>query len=243
MTYKYDEVKVKEMVKQISDKRYDERVTHFTKEIRTLGLPHSVGATSILLKHMSADEGFARHDGQDYFIHPIAVAQTALDFKVVSELIARNELKLADLIITSCLLHDIAEDVPGFNKEVLTGMFDEETAQVIDNLTKREGEAFELYIERAASHPVSALVKVLDRLNNVSTLASSSLEHRIKQLHETRLVYIPLSEAFRRQFWEFGDLFWQAKTIMESILAEVERSIIAENKVAELEAKIRELEL
>lgn len=242
MSKKYNKEKVADMVQSIHSNRYDSRVTHFTKEIRTLGLPHSLSATSILLKHMSAKNGFARHDGQDYFIHPIAVAQTALDFKVVSELIARNELKLADLIVTAALLHDIAEDVDGFNKEVLTGIFDAETAQVVDNLTKREGESFELYIERASSHPVSALVKILDRLNNVSTLANSSLEHRTRQLEETRLVYIPLSEAFRRQFWEFGDLFWQAKTIMESILAEVERSIIAENEIKVLKEKIRELE-
>lgn len=216
---------------------FDSRTRHFIKMVRVLNLPHSIKATNILLREMNKEKGFVRHDGSDYYVHPIAVAQTAIDFKVISTLIARGDVSIADEILTSCLLHDIVEDVEGYSKELLSELFTKTIADIVDNVTKRPksmGEPMESYLNRVSSHPISALVKILDRLNNTATLANSSLAHRKRQLEETRTYYLPLVEKYRTSYWEFGDLFYQAKTIMEALLAEIERSVNSEEKLNSL---------
>lgn len=205
------------LVHNMKNGELDDRVRHIVREIRTLQLPLANKALKLLIEEMNATKGFARHDGKDYFVHPIAIAQTALD----------NGFR-EDVLIASCLLHDILEDVPHINFDVLVGEFGEEVATIVDNVSKRDGEPFAEYIERFSSDRTSALVKILDRLNNVSTLSESTTEHREKQLKETRDIYIPLTKAFRRMYWDEGEFYFQARTIMTAILNEVERGVKAE---------------
>lgn len=225
---------VQEYLLKEKNKNYDSRVSHFIKEIRALNLPKTIKATRWLLEEMSTDKGFSRHDGRDYFVHPIAVAQTALDFKIIGELISQGDSKLADILLATCLLHDIIEDVEHINKDILKEEFGVDVARNVDNVSKREGELFVDYIKRFSSESTSATVKILDRLNNVTTLSDSSLEHREAQLNETRDIYIPLTKIFRRKYWEYGDFYFQARTIMVSILKEVDRANNAERKLLNL---------
>ena len=109
MNKDYTELKAK--LQDVSEQRFDSRVEHFIKEIRVLSLPKTLKATRWLLEEMNAENGFQRHDGRDYFIHPIAVAQMALDFKIVGGLISQADTKSADILLATCLLHDIVEDV------------------------------------------------------------------------------------------------------------------------------------
>lgn len=223
MTKDYTELKAK--LQGVSEQRFDSRVEHFIKEIRVLSLPKTLKATRWLLEEMNAENGFKRHDGRDYFIHPIAVAQMALDFKIVGDLIRQADTKSADILLATCLLHDIVEDVDYITSETIKEEFGIDVMRNVDNVSKREGEAFSDYIDRFSSDPISSLVKILDRLNNVSTLANSTAKHRKNQLEETRTIYIPLTKIFRRKYWEFGDFYYQAMSIMKSLLSEVDREV------------------
>lgn len=228
-------IETKEYLTGLKQRNYDSRVTHFLKEVRILNLPKTLKATRLLLEEMTVEKGFSRHDGRDYFVHPIAIAQVALDFNLVGSMIAQGQTKKADVLLSSCLLHDIVEDVPEINLEFVEKMFGSEIMQNVSNLTKYETETFEQYIARFADSDISAIVKVLDRMNNVMTLSQSSLKHRKKQLSETMDVYIPLTKVFRRKYWEYGDFFFQSRTIMLSVLAEVERGVAFEEKYLEVE--------
>ena len=220
-----------------SEQRFDSRVEHFIKEIRVLSLPKTLKATRWLLEEMNAENGFKRHDGRDYFIHPIAVAQTALDFKIVGDLIRKDDTKNADILLATCLLHDIVEDVDYITEEMIKDEFGVDVARNVSNVSKRKGEDFSYYIDRFSSDPISALVKILDRLNNVSTLAHSTTKHIKRQLEETRNVYIPLTKIFRRKYWEFGDFYYQAMSIMKSLLFEIERELELHEYLDELVAE------
>ena len=94
---------------------YDDRTKHFIKEIRNLSqiidLRLTNKALSLLLESMNAANGFTRHDGSDYYVHPIAVAQTALDFQLIANRIRAGKVEEADLLLAGCLLHDYLEDV------------------------------------------------------------------------------------------------------------------------------------
>lgn len=236
-----DYVAIERAVKELCIPRYDSRVNHFVKEIRILNLPNSVKATELVLSEMTKEKGFQRNDEKDYFVHPVAVAQTALDFKIIRDLIGVGDTHAADVILSACLLHDIVEDVDWITKEIISERFGQEISEVVDNVTKRpdsDGEAYHDYVKRFSSNEYSALVKVLDRVNNISTLSQSSLSHRIKQVKETETVFIPLSETFRREYWQFGSMFWQAKTIMEGFIREVDRDIKNEEEKCALSAKV-----
>lgn len=137
-------------------------------------------------------------------------------------------------MLTAALLHDILEDVNWISEDYLTKEFNKEIFTVIDNLSKRKGEEIEDYINRVSSHKISAIVKIADRLNNVSTLSESSQKHRKKQLLETREVYLPLVKHYRREYFEYSSFFWQARTIMVALLNEVERGVLAEEKLDDL---------
>lgn len=237
MDKNYDEII--SHIDSMKDNTFDSRVSFFIKEIRALSLPKTIKATRLVIEEMSEKKGFVRHDGRDYFVHPIAVAQTALDF----DLMKNNDAKTADIILATCLLHDILEDVKTITPEMIREQFGLEVMINVDNVSKREGEDFIDYIDRFSSRKESALVKIIDRLNNVATLSNSTLEHRKRQLEETRKVYLPLTKVFRRTYWEDGNFYYQARFFMTSLLSEIERGIIAEEALLELQKQNKELRL
>ena len=228
-------------------KKYDGRVRFLLKKLATyseLGVADkSIKATRLVLEEMSAEKGFERHDGRDYYVHPVAIAQTAIDFGLIKFCTGSNlsekDIKIneeSDALLTVCLLHDILEDVKWIDKEYLKKEYGEYIYNLIDNVTKREGENIEDYLCRVSSERISSLVKVLDRTNNVSTLSNSSLNHRKRQLKETKQYYIPLTEDLRYVYFEDAGFYWQTRTIMSSLLNEIERSIKFEDKCVSLKS-------
>lgn len=228
----------------MSSKKYDSRVKFLLKKLATyseLGVAdNAIKATRLVLEEMSVEKGFKRHDGRDYYVHPVTIAQTAIDFGLVKfcsgSNLSKKDIEVnekSDALLTVCLLHDILEDVAWIDKEYLKREFGDYIYKLIDNVTKRENENIEDYLCRVASEKVSSLVKILDRMNNVSTLSNSSLEHRKRQLKETRKYYIPLTKELRIIYFEDAGFYWQARTIMSSLLNEIERSIKYENKCYE----------
>lgn len=214
---------LKEKLSEMKNHEYDSRVNHFIKEIKTLGLPKTTLATRLLLTEMTAEKGFTRHDNRDYYEHPIAVAQMALDFEIISNMIRNNDYRKADILLTTCLLHDILEDVKHISPMDIEKDFGRDVLENVDNVSKRNGEPLHLYVDRFSSNEISALVKILDRFHNVSTLDNSSLKHRQKQLIETREVYLPLTKIFRRRYWEYRNFYFQARMDITSKLNLVEK--------------------
>lgn len=213
---------------------YDQKTKTFLKQLsdyNTLNLaPNTIKAANLVIKEMSKEKGFQRHDGQDYFVHPIAVAQMAIDFNLARfcyGTTTKQEIEInekTDNLLASCLLHDLLEDVDWVTPEFIIENFNSEIYKIVDNVTKKN-EPIENYLKRVTSNETSALVKVLDRLNNVSTLSNSSLKHREKQLKSTRDYYIPMIEFIQVFHFEHGSFYSQVKYIISSLLDEVERGV------------------
>lgn len=233
-------------------KGYDSRIKFLLKKLATyseLGVAKkTIKASRLVLEEMSTKKGFKRHDGRDYFVHPFALTQTAIDFRLANFCTGSNlskedkEMnKESDALLSACLLHDIIEDVEWIDKDYIIKEFGEYIYNIVDNVTKRDGEDIEQYLDRVAKLRLSSLVKIIDRLNNVSTLNNSSLNHRKKQLEETRKYYLPLAKQLRTIYFEDASFYWQARTIMNSILNEVEIAIKYEDKCIELEKQIENM--
>lgn len=87
--------------------------------------------------------------GEMYILHPIFVA---------SHMDTEDEMSAA-------LLHDVVEDTP-ITLDRLSSLGFADIVPIIDNLTRRRGEAYEAYLERVKSHPISLKVKMWDMKHN-----------------------------------------------------------------------------
>lgn len=126
--------------------------------------------------------GQERDGGGRYFDHP----------REVSLLLLRQGV-LDHEVIIAALLHDVMEDSFILTWEDLEFIFGSRLCTMVKLLTKEPDLPKEDYLPRLANGmPEAWLVKLADRLHNMSTLGSCSREKQVKQVKETRLKILPL---------------------------------------------------
>lgn len=112
--------------------------------------------------------------GAPYILHPL-------------RMLLRMETPEARL---AALLHDVVEDSE-WTLEALRGEgFDEAVVAAVDALTRRAGESYDDFIERAAPNPIARRVKLADLednldLSRLATLGARDLE-RLDRYHRAR---------------------------------------------------------
>lgn len=136
-------------------------------------------------------EGQSRKSGEPYLVHPIEVAH----------IVARMGLDEAS--ICAALLHDTIEDTDA-TREELSELFGADVAELVDGLTKlskvaftrreeRQAESFRKMLVATARDIRVLLIKLADRLHNMSTLEHMSGEAQERIAQETRDIYAPLA--------------------------------------------------
>ena len=138
-----------------------------------------------------AHKGMRRKSGEPYILHPLRVA------KIVSQ-----EMGLGAKSITSALLHDVVEDTD-YTLEDIENHFGQKIASIIDGLTKISGvfdnnsslqaENFRKMLLTLSDDVRVILIKIADRLHNMRTLGSLSVQKRMKIASETIYLYAPLA--------------------------------------------------
>jgi len=133
--------------------------------------------------------GIMRKSGEPYIIHPIAVA----------EILAQMRLDTDSL--KAALLHDVIEDTD-VSKEEITTHFGQTVAEIVDGLTKltvsndkNDNRAATLRkILTATLHdPRVIVIKLADRLHNMSTLFALKPERRKAIASETLSIFVPMA--------------------------------------------------
>ncbi len=112
-------------------------------------MPYStdVEAAKALAERMH--EGQLDKAGQPYITHPMRVA---------------SRLKSPEAQVVGWL-HDTVEDT-GLTLAEVEAQFGPDTAQAVDAVSRREGEAWEDYLERVRANPVARQVKISDLIDN-----------------------------------------------------------------------------
>ncbi|MBQ9517244.1 MAG: bifunctional (p)ppGpp synthetase/guanosine-3',5'-bis(diphosphate) 3'-pyrophosphohydrolase [Eubacterium sp.] len=132
-----------------------------------------------------------------------------------------------DVIMAAILLHDVVEDT-GTSLDELP--VNDEIRQLVDLLTfkmlpgKTKAESKAAYFEAIAGSEKASVVKVIDRCNNVSTMAGCfSREKLIEYIAETEEYVIPLLRTIKNKYPEHSDIAFMVKyqiiSLLESIKA------------------------
>jgi GTP diphosphokinase / guanosine-3',5'-bis(diphosphate) 3'-diphosphatase len=142
---------------------------------------------------MKAHGSQVRASGDPYFSHPIEVAGILTHYKVDTA------------TIVTALLHDTIEDTEASYADI-ERMFGEETARLVDGVTKltrinfvsdkaKQAENFRKFLLAMSEDIRVLLVKLADRLHNMRTLGFvKSPESRTRIAVETMDIYAPLAE-------------------------------------------------
>ena len=153
-----------------------------------------------------AHDGQRRQSGEEYIVHPLAVAGILA------------ELGLDTPSIVAGLLHDVVEDTQVTLPE-LRAQFGDEIADLVDGATKLErltartraeqqAENFRKMFLAMARDVRVVLVKLADRLHNMRTLAHLDPPRQRRMAEETIEIFAPLAHRLGmfRFKWELEDL-------------------------------------
>ncbi len=159
-------------------------------------------ATSYVIAEY-AHQNQKRESGEQYVFHVLSVAKR----------IAEVHHKKA-WVIASALDHDVLEDSKKYGHLVtrrslrkLLPNHREEVQATVEALTQVKAKSkdnefvktLQKVIEESINRPEVLLIKIEDRIHNLSTIDSMPLEKQIKKAEETLHIYVPLA-------WKFGYL-------------------------------------
>ncbi|MEG1645842.1 MAG: bifunctional (p)ppGpp synthetase/guanosine-3',5'-bis(diphosphate) 3'-pyrophosphohydrolase [Clostridia bacterium] len=138
-----------------------------------------------------AHEGQKRVSGEDYIIHPMAVAEILVDLGLDFE------------TIEAALLHDVLEDTPTTEQQ-LEKEFGKNVVVLVNGVTKLDKLQFKTKEEEQAENLRKMLlamsedlriiiIKLADRLHNVRTLGYKNEASQQKTAKETLDIYAPIA--------------------------------------------------
>ena len=105
-----------------------------------------------ILLAAGAHRGQLDKAGEPYILHPLRVMLQLQD----------EAGKVA------AVLHDVVEDTAITLDNLREGGYSEEVLQALEALTRREGESYADFIERAAKNPLARRVKLADLADNLN---------------------------------------------------------------------------
>lgn len=138
-----------------------------------------------------AHEGQKRASGEEYFTHPVAVAQILIDLGMDYHSVAAS------------FLHDVIEDTPVSEGDIKEE-FGEEILELVLGVTKldkiefksqeeEQAENFKKIFVSMAKDIRVIIIKLSDRLHNMRSLNFLSHERQLRMARETLDIYAPLA--------------------------------------------------
>ncbi len=163
------------------------------------------------------DYAVEAHEGQKrkrstipYIYHPLNLACHALSMRIVE-----------DEIIAACMLHDVVEDC---GKKLEDLPVNDETRELVRLLThektadpNRDSMMTEYY-DAIAENPKAALIKCIDRCNNLTTMSWGLSRDRIYRMIKETEEYFPKLLKVVKAETDFNNAAWLLQYQMESML-------------------------
>ena len=149
-----------------------------------------------------------------YIVHPLMMACHAHALGIRE-----------DKILATILLHDVCEDCDVTPEDL---PFSEEVREAVRLLSfqvkpgESRSDAKKRYYAAIADNRIARIVKILDRGNNTSTMASSfTQKKRVDYVNETETYVMPMLEQAKYAIPEYADAFYLLKYHMRSVLESI----------------------
>ena len=169
-----------------------------------------------LMKELHKGQFRSGKDRKPYIVHPMMVAKHACVLNL-----------LDDELIAAILLHDVIEDCQVTIEELNVNDNVKEMVMRVSffkqpELTNEEAKAH--YFKKIAEHKKAALLKVLDRCNNVSTMGETFEKKRLcNYIEETEHYIFPLIDMLLRECPEYRDVAFLVRYQIVSMLETIKR--------------------
>lgn len=167
--------------------------------------------------YKAVDFAVAAHEGQKrkkseipYIYHPLNMACHALSMGIRE-----------DSVIAACLLHDVVEDC---GKTVEELPVNEEARDIVRLLTREQttdanrDKVMKAYYKAIEANPKAALIKCLDRCNNLTTMSWGLSRDKIYRMITETETYYPKLIKVIKDVPEYNDAAWLLKYQIESML-------------------------
>ena len=125
-------------------------------------------------------------------------------------------------------MHDIIEDVEGYNRITLEKLFNANIARLVQLLTKEHNKDYRIpsnlieYISLIKTDANASAIKTADRMHNMMTLNQKSFESRYRKAIETKQYYLPFFKECRKKYTRYENLFYAAKAQIEPLIFTIE---------------------
>lgn len=117
---------------------------------------------------VKAHTGDTDKAGETYIRHPLRVMQ---------EMETETERVVA-------VLHDVVEDTP-YSLDDIEDRFGPTVTEAVDALTKRNGETYSEFVDRAAANPIARCVKLADIEDNMDLTRLNDLDEGVLDKQRT----------------------------------------------------------
>lgn len=120
---------------------------------------------------IGAHNGATDKGGKPYLLHPLRVMLVAI----------------GETDKTVAILHDVIEDTPLTLSDLAAKGFSEEVTAAIDAVTRRAGEPYREFIDRARLNPIARRVKILDIKDNLRPDRAANIPKSLRERYERAL--------------------------------------------------------
>ena len=162
--------------------------------------------------------GQHRKGGADYIVHPLRVCAYLVSLNMED-----------DILLSSALLHDVVEDndLIHENPEILVDEYklNPEILKVVLTVTKSKGlnkDQETRYYDGIKRNWRALIVKLSDRVNNISTMQEFTPEKRISYIEETKEFILPLCSYGKLYYPELSNVIttikYQLTALCDSIM-------------------------
>ena len=180
------------------------------------GLSNTMKALTFARKE---HEGQFRKSGEPYIIHPLTMACNAISLGIKD-----------DSVIAAILLHDVCEDCDVSLKELPVSDAIRNSVKLL-TFEVMKGETKEIatnrYYNMILEDRTATIVKLLDRCHNVSSMAGTFSEEKLKNyIKETREFVLPLIKKAKLYYPEDSDILFAIKYHILSVIDSIEATML-----------------
>ena len=182
-------------------------ITYIKQKAQLYKMTNTIKALDFAIK---AHEGQTRKKSDiPYIYHPLNMACHSIALNI-----------LEDDIIAACLLHDVIEDTDNTYADLPV---DDDTKNLIKLMTHikdddNRDKILKDYYAGLSSNPKAALIKCIDRCNNLTTMSWGLSRQRIyRMIKETEQYILPLLQVIK-DTPKYNNAAWLLKYQIESTL-------------------------